>query len=101
MASQIDAAQRRAAQAIFDEIRHGDEQHQAWLLEKLMASPALRQTRRDALEETAQVIRERAEFIAHDYDIEPIGELEWFERERIVQAAEDFITQLDRLAQEG
>lgn len=59
------------------------------------------QARRAALLEAAQVIRERAEFIAHDYDIEPIGELGWFERERIVQAAEDFITQLDRLAQEG
>lgn len=101
MASELDTAQRRA-EAIASKANECcyrmdgyEEAIEAMVLD------ALQQARRAALLETAQVIRERAEFIAHDYDREPIGELEWFERERIVQAAEDFITQLDRLAQEG
>lgn len=49
MTPQDDLTAERAALAIFEEIKHGDEQHQAWLRETLLQSPALKTVRQEAL----------------------------------------------------
>ncbi len=95
MDSQIDTAQRRAADIHRSLVLAPTREARASNL--LVLEEALQQTRRAALEEASKVVQEKAEFICHDYDQNLIGDLEWFHRELVGRFADYACDALDRL----